>query len=212
MLNFDDLAPTVAARVEGCPHVMVVEALRDAAIDFCVRTRFHAVGHQVNLDGTQEPSFDLEQQVVDILQASIDGDDEACVHVVRLNDPIADDIPDGDYVLRFVDANNFEILPAPTLTAPITLNLLLVLAPGPDATGIHEDLWRRHREDLRSGALARLYAEPSKPWSSSGAADAHRALFERAVTKAAAYAGRNRTQPGRRLRVNPAWPAKFTTR
>lgn len=203
MLMFDDIIATVAARVEGCPHGMMVEALRDAAIEFCSKTRFHTAGHQLTLDGTQEPEFNLDEQVLDIMDASIEGDADARVCIVHLNDPLWDDPPDGDYLIRFVDANAFEITPEPTLSAPVTLNLLLALAPGPDAQGIHEDLWRRHKEDLRDGALGRLMAMPKKPWAEPQLASFYLGRFERAMTDAAAYAGRNRTQPGRRLRVKP---------
>lgn len=204
MLLFNDLAPTVAARVEGCPHALIIEAIRDAAIEFCTRTRFHTTGYQVVLDGTEEPSFNLDEQVLDILQASMPDKPNACVHITYLNDPAADDIDTGDYVLRFVDANNFDITPEPTLAAPLTIDMVIALAPGPTATGVHEDLWRRHHETLRHGALARLFAESKKAWTDAEAANRHLLQFERDVVQAAAYAGRNRTQPGRRLRVKLA--------
>jgi hypothetical protein len=203
MPSFDDISHHVAARVEGCPHGFVVEALRDTAIDFCVRTRFHTTGHQLVLDGAEDPGFDLEEQVIDIVDASVEGSD-ACVHVMYLNDPLADDLGANEYALRFTDPNEFELLPAPTLAAPVTLNLLVCLAPGPDAAGIHDDLWRRHHETLKNGALARLFAESKKVWGDPAEATRRLALYENAVTKAAAEAGRNRTQPARRLRVKPA--------
>lgn len=202
-LTFNDLAPTVAARVEGCPHGLTVEALRDAAIEFCVKTRTHTIGQQLVLDGTETPNFSLDEQVIDIIDASIGGKRDN-VRISYANDPSdEDELEAGKYRIRFVDANNFEIQPAPTLLAPVTIDLMVVVAPGPTAGGIHFDLWRRHHEALRSGALARLFMEPTKPWSNPQLGAHHDGKFREAITKEAFNAGRNRTQPARRLRVKP---------
>ena len=202
-LTFAEIAPTVAARVEGCPQGLIIEALRDAAIEFCTETRFHAIGQQVTLDGTETPYFGLDEQVIDIIDASIGGKrDNVCI--TYLNDPSdEEELAEGKYRIRFVDPNNFDIEPTPTVLKPVTVDLLVIVAPGPTASGIHVDLWRRHHEALRSGALSRLFLEPTKPWSNEKLGAYHAGKFSAAMTKAAGEAGRNRTQPGRRLRTQP---------
>lgn len=203
-ITFNEIAPTVAARVEGCPHGMIVEALRDAAIEFCKRTRTHTIAQQVTLDGTEEPDFDLDEQVLDIIDASINGKrDNVCISY--MNDASDEEtLMTGHYRIRFTDANNFEIQPEPTLAAPITVDMMVVVAPGPTAGGIHINLWRAHHETLRSGALARLFLEPTKPWSNPQLGAYHEGKFKDAITTEAFNAGRNRAQPARRLRVKPA--------
>lgn len=202
MPAFADIANTVAARVEGCPHGFIIEALRDTTIDFCVRTRIMTAGHVMTLDGTETPTIDFDRQVVDIIDAKVaePGD----VLITYLNDPVADDdIETGCYVLRMAEPNAFDLLPAPTVLAPVTIELLLVIAPGPAASSVDDSVWLRHHEALRNGALARLFDESKKPWSDPAEGARRLGLYERAVTKTAAYEGRNRTQPGRRLRVKP---------
>jgi hypothetical protein len=200
-ITFNEMAPTVAARVEGCPHGMIIEALRDASIEFCTKTRTHTIAQQLTLDGTEQPDFGLDEQVLDIIDASIGGKREN-VCISYANDPSdEDELEAGKYRIRFVDANNFEILPAPTVLAPITIDLMVCVAPGPTANGVHIDLWRRHHKALRNGALASLLDESGKPWANETAAAKRLKSFEDAITKEAGYAGRNRTQPARRLRV-----------
>lgn len=210
MLYTDVLGPLLA-RAEGCPRALAVDALRNACIEFCAETRWLTTGSQVVLDGTQVPSFDLNVQVLDICEAKV-GDDP--VLVTYLNDPAAEpdalaECGDYDYALRFADPNNPTLTPAtgvaaPSVAAPVTVDLVLCVAPGPESTEIQTDLWRRWSEALKHGALERLLAEPKKPWSDTQLAAYHGGKFRDAITKAASEAGRNRTQPGRRLRVKPA--------
>lgn len=210
MPAYTELLGPIVARAEGCPNVVALDALRNASIDFCIRSRWYATGTQVVLTGEEVPEFGLDTQVVDICDAKITDKD---VLVTYLNDPDAetDTLADAgyDYAIRFTDPNNAEITTAegetePSVDDPITVDLLVILAPGPDSTEIPLELWRRWSEQLKSGALARLYAEPSMPWSNPQLAGYHHGKFEAAITDAAAEGGRNRIQPARQLRVKPA--------
>lgn len=197
----------IHARVEGCPRGFVIEALRDAAIEFCKRTGFHTTWVRSVIDGTQVPRFDLVEQVFNIVDArnADETSDYPEVHVFGLNDhEEMEELADGEYAITFVDPNNIQVTPAPTPSAPLTLDLLLSIGPGPDATDLHEDLWRAHHETLRHGALARLYAEIGKPWANPDAANYRAGKFEAAISSTAAVLGRNRKQRARRLRVKPS--------
>lgn len=211
MLYTDQLGPLLA-RAEGCPRALAVDALRDTCIEFCKESRWLTTGSQVVIDGTQVPNLGMDVQVVDICEARV-GDDP--VFITYLNDPDAE--PDAlaecgeyDYALRFADPNNPILTPAtgvaaPSVAAPVTLDLVLVIAPGPESTEISLDLWRRFSEGLKSGAIARLLTEPNKPWTVSG--DAVRRFaskYASDLATATAEASRNRAQPGRRLRSKPA--------
>jgi hypothetical protein len=201
MLFKDVIGPTLAL-AEGCPQAVAVDALRNATIEFCTRTRWVTLGQQLTLTGAEVPEFDLTQQVVDIVDAEIDGEP---VDIVHLNDgETVRNLGPGEYALRFADPNFAELTPAPTVAQPVVIDLLLAVAPGPEAADLSVDLWRRWSEALKHGALYRLYAMPSKPWSAPNAVAYHQTEFERAITRASAAAGVNRSQRGRRLRVKPA--------
>lgn len=213
MLYTDVLGPLLA-RAEGCPRALAVDALRDTCIEFCKESRWLTTGSQVVLDGTQVPSFDLNVQVLDICEAKV-GDDP--VFVTYLNNPDAepDALAEGgeyDYALRFADPNNPVLTPAtgvdaPSVAAPVTVDMVLCIAPGPESTEIPVDLWRRFSEGLKSGAIARLLTEPNKPWSGPSASQSvarFAGKYARDLATATAEASRNRAQPGRRLRSKPA--------
>lgn len=197
-----DVIDPILARVEGCPRAFAVDALRYAAIEFCTKTMCLTTWTQATLDGSETPIFDLDVQVVDIFDARDEDDEE--ILVTYLNDPRLSELADDEQAIAFTDPNNLELAIPATTDAPVTLNLLMAIAPGPETAELHEDLWRRHSEALRHGALARLFAEPKKPWSDNTLSGFHEGKFQAAITMAAADAGRNREQPARRLRVRPA--------
>jgi hypothetical protein len=195
------------ARCEGCPKGFAIEAMRDAAIEFCRETAIHTTWVQSVIDGTQVPRFDMVEQVFNIVDARNNDPlaDYPEIRVLGINDhDEVDELQTGEYAIQFVDPNNITVTPAPTPEAPLTVNLLLSIGPGPDATDLHEDLWRAHHEALRHGALARLYAELGKPWANPDAAGYRRGMFEAAIRKTAALVGRNRKQRAQRLRVTPS--------
>lgn len=204
---YTDVIDPILARVEGCPRALVVDAMRNSCMDFCTRTRFLTTGVSVTLTGAEVPTFDLDTQVVDILEAKIT---DKKVLVTFLNDPDAEADTLGaagyDYAIRFTDPNNAEITAAdgqtaPSVATPITVEMLIAIAPGPTSTEIHTDLWRKYSEALKHGALYRLYAEPNKVWSNPSSVGYHKDEFEEAIKDASLEAGRNRIQPARRLRV-----------
>jgi hypothetical protein len=197
---YTDLIDPVLARVEGCPRAVVVDAMRNSCMDFCTRSRWLVAGTQVTVNGTEVPSFDLDTQVIDIAEARIAGEQ---ILVTYMNDPRVDELETGEHAIVFTDPNNIELIPPATVAEPITIDLLVIVAPGPASTEIHVDLWRRWSEALKHGALCRLYEEPGKPWSNPQAGVYCRGMYEDAITSAAAEAGRNRTQPARRLRTKP---------
>lgn len=199
---YADVLTPLLARLEGCPSALVVDALRNACIEFCSRTRWLTTGAQIVSDGENEPTFAQDINVLDICQARIDGTD---ILVTYINDPDLDDLEDDDNAITFAtDPNNIELRIPGTTDVPITVDFVLCIAPGPESIEIPDELWRRWSEALKDGALLRLYAEPNNPWSNPQSAGYHGGRFESAITLAAAEAGRNRIQPARRLRVRPA--------
>lgn len=201
-----DLVQRMFSRAKGLPEAEAVDALRNACIEFCQKTYVLTTGAQVVVDGTEVPVVDLTVAVVDVVEAEVGGKN---VLVTHLNDPRADDIsagddPDYDYALRFAEPNNMELTPPATTDAPVTLDLLIVVAPGPDATEIDDFLWQRYHEPLLSGALYRVLAEPGRPWSNPEAAVFHKDRFDAAMEDAKAWAAKNRQTTARKLRVTPS--------
>ena len=200
-MTFDDASAQVLPYVAGCPQDLIASALRDAAIDFCKESQCLMTGSEVTFTATAgTPTWDFTaDQILDVIEARIDGKE---IPVLRLNDPVADDLDDDVYVVRFAEPNNLAITPAPT--ADLDVDLLIVTAPGPASVAMHDSLWLRHHESLRWGALARLMEIPKRAWSDGALAVYYANKFETAKQKAKSEINRNVTKTARRLRVRPA--------
>lgn len=203
MLLLDMVQGTVLARVKGCPEDEAVDAMRNACIEFCERTRFLTDGSTVVVTGNDIPDFiDMTAQVIDIIEARIEGETEP-LPIYPMNDPRIDELCDGERAVVFADPNTPSLVPPATNDQPVTLELLLAYAPGPTANEVPDILWLRHSEALKHGALGRLHAIPGEAWSDDKKAAFHLQQFEQAISRVAFDLGRNRLTTSRRLRVKP---------
>lgn len=188
-----DMLNSVLGRAPGCPESEAAQQMLNACMEFCERTYWLTEPVTITTPGQ---TVSLDAQVLDIIEAKIGADDLLITYV---NDPQIDALSPGKYALTFADPSYPLIAPTPPDGTEIYL--LIVSAPGPAAQAVADVLWLRHSEALTHGALARLLAEPKKPWSDSQTAMYYRGLFDEAMRRAAADAGRNRKTTGRRLRV-----------
>lgn len=200
-ITFSAAANDLLPYVPGCPIGLMVRALRDASIEFCIESQCLVTGSEVTFTATAgTPSWDFaSDQIIDVVEARIDGKP---IPVLRINDPLADDLDDDVYCIRFAEPNNLIITPAPT--ANLDVDLLIVTAPSPQSESMHASLWQRHHRALRDGALAELYEIPGRAWSNAQLSTYHRGKFNDAMQKAKSHVNRNVTKTARRLRVRPA--------
>lgn len=192
-----DMLRDVLGKVSGCPESEAEIAMRNACMEFCTKTRCLLTDTVVQTTGTVG-AVDLTEQVLDIIEASING---APVNVVYANDPDLEDLGPGVYALTFMDPSVATLTPTPPASVP--LRLKRVIAPGPASTQVPDVLWLRYSEALTHGCLARLMAASSQSWANPSLSVYHRGEFDEAIAKATAEHGLNRKQVGRRLRVKP---------
>jgi len=200
----EDAARKVLVHVAGCPSVLATEAMRSAAIEFLKETRLLHTGMRLTFGGQAGGSctVDMATELVDVLDAKVDGEQ---IRVCALNDTDGDDaVERGELVLTMLDAGTLVLRPAPTALAPVAVDLLVVIAPGPSATEIPDTIWRSHHEALVHGTLERLMVLPQKAWTSAELGGYHAGKFRDAIAKATAHTHRNVLTPARRLRVRPA--------
>lgn len=191
---------SVLGQAKGCPEIEVAAAMRKACTEFLTDTRCMLGDDVVSTTGTVPAVADMLSQVVDVVEASIEGDP---VFVTYVNDPDIKCLMDGAYALTFEDPSG-DLTLTPTPPAAVNLRLMRLFSLGPEATQVADWVWRRHSEALEHGCLYRLLAMTHKPWADPGAAGFHETKFRDAVTKVKAEHGINRKQVARRLRVKPA--------
>lgn len=197
---FLDMLKGVLGQVKACPEAEAASAMRDACAEFLTETRCMLGDDVVVTTGTVPAVADLLSQVVDVVDASIEGED---VLVTYYNDPVLKDLGPSDYALTFKDPSG-ELKLTPTPTAAVNLRLYRLFSLGPESTQVADWVWLRHSEALRHGCLYRLLSMSHKPWGDAGAAGFHETKFRAAITQVAAAHGINRKQVARRLRVKPA--------
>lgn len=196
-MDFIDTLRKVLGKVQGCPELEAVDAMRDTIVEFCKETRCWTSDVTVATTGTVG-AIDLELQVLDVIDAWIGS---APVDVLAQNDPQLQDLGTNRYVITFEDPSVLTLHPTPP--AAVQLRLFRAFAPGPEATEFPDVIWLRHSQALVDGCLARLFAAPAQAWANPALSTFHRDRFDAAMTEAAADYGINRKQTGRRLRVHP---------
>lgn len=202
----EEVAKSALVFVAGCPRTMAEIAMRDTLIEWCTDTRCLVAMIDVTFRGCSaevQNAGEMSRQIIDVLDASIAGEQ---IKVTPRNGEAVDELldTDGETVLRVVSESTLQLTPAATAAAPVRVDILAVIAPGPASRGMPDNVWRAHSEALRNGALERLFAMPQKAWSNPQLAAYHGDRFRAAKKDALATYHRNVTMPARRLRVRPA--------
>lgn len=198
-MQYLDMLTGVLPEVEGCPEDAAARAMRQACIDWCESTFCLTNPVEIVTTNADPEAIDLTAMwVVKIIEARIDGE---TVDVFAANDPALAELGTGEQAIVYADPGSPYVVPAPS--APVTVELLVAVAPGPDSTEVPDLIWQRYHESLEHGALARLMAKGGKSWTNEREAMRRAGLFEAAKTRIAARLGVNRVTTAQRLRVQP---------
>lgn len=199
-MKYEDMVAGVLVRVKGCPESEAIDAIRNACIEFCQQTYCLVSGAVVVSSAGQLTATAFgDMFIVDVIDARIDG---RPIDVVPMNSDRVATASDTDPVIVFADPSVLQLVPAPS--APVDVDLMVVLAPGQTSTEVPDVLWQRYAEWLKHGALARLMAEPEKGWTNERTSEYHDRKFQDAITKQSNLSGKNRIHRAQRLRVQPA--------
>jgi len=162
----------------GAPMPAVHDAVLDAAIEFCTKTRAardfaDTIMTQPGVPEMEIDAPDGDSQVVEVLAAWLPG---------RQVDPATRPDLDAVYPAGWADLTAGSaaevqryycrvpsvIRLVPALTVAVPLRLEIAVAPTRDATALPDILLSRYAEQIRDGALARLhqqaapYADPQR--------------------------------------------------
>lgn len=178
MKEFDDLYRRILPRVRGVAMPMVDEAIRQAAIEFCQRTRLWRDEDQFkssdNLD--YEPIVAPPGAVIFEIE-SARFNDQPVEAVSR--DWLDGHVPtwrtlQGDLAKWVTQSKPDTIRLVPAAKGDVHLDLYL--QPANDATSLPDFLIDHHARTLTDGALAELYATPGD-FQNPGLAQFHATRF-----------------------------------
>lgn len=193
LVPYTDWYNDVLPDVPGCPEAMALDAIRDAAIVFCERTKVHKVDlDPITLQASTPttsfvvPASTPQTRVARIEQAlygttPLDFKDADWL-AVNLERTWRTKTGTPQYITQD-DEESFRVVPYLTAIATVDLDLFVSLKPTQASTDIEARLWREYREVIAAGALARLMLSPKKPYTNTVLAAVNNDMFEGAIAR-----------------------------
>jgi hypothetical protein len=175
--------------VRDVPEVVVVQAVRNATIQFCERTRVL----QTNLDpmdvnaGISVYDFqpDIGYKVVDIMEAWY-GDQllipkavEELTRIYRTSN--WNDLEGNPYYYFRSRTQEITLVPYPRVSELAKLKLRVAVTPSRDSDTVDSEVYERYYEFISLGARARLYDTSNQPYYDPKAAQVYLKRFSDAM-------------------------------
>ena len=212
MRLWDDFMPYVLPDVPGCPEIAAVQAVRNAAIEFCERTMLLQRDHDpiTVVAGVVDYDFDpptgyLVTKVMRVwfqkneLTPTVPDDVNNPTVYNSLAAPVTAAMP-RNYIQK--DERTFSLYPTPDTTAPNALTLRVALKPTRDSTSGDDVLYEDWVETIASGAKARLLSQNGRPYANGPLSGMHGAVFNHGINRALVrgYKGHTRANLSVQLR------------
>lgn len=183
---FSDILPQLLPDVPGCPDITAINALRNAAIEYCRFTRSWtrtlAPVALVDNQSVYAMTAPVDARVAGVISAWVRGREvlpKTMSQVAMLvpNWLVATaEVP--NYFNSNTDTITLQVFPTPlnALGAPLTLRV--VLAPSLTAQNVDDGIANDHFEALLAGARARLMVVPQRAWTNLPLAKYYLDMFE----------------------------------
>jgi hypothetical protein len=212
--------PEVSPHCEGAPETQVVNAIRNAAIEFCEKSWVYIYDLEpfpiaANVQDYEIAASDLPATTViaQILYGYYNGIPVPPV----TRDMVMSEFPrwrtqTGQAPTHFLAndaAASVSLIPIPNgnynggtsgTVLPNGMTFTVALKPTRASTGVPSWIYERYLEDIAKGALFRLYAMPKKFWTNANLAAVNKTLFNDAISKARNDAAKSFTRATNRNR------------
>ena len=198
---FTEFLPEVLPSVPACAEPLAVNAVRNAAIEFCSNTLFWqetqadtAITVAVTPSAPLTLSAPTGARIIQIMAVTIDG--------LPLSPISIDMLDDGVYNWRgrtgkpsaFYQPNPDQLVFVLPPDASYTATLRVAYSPTRVADGVDERIYQNYLEAVSFGAVARLAAIPGQAFSNPEVASYARAMFNNAMTDATIEANKSYTR------------------
>lgn len=200
MAKFADSLRDVSLAARPCPDSVAHDAIRDAAIEFCTRTKIWIFVQQPIATIVGEPSYPYELPTETRVVTPMRGTYRGTPLTFLSHDQIASAYAGGDWrsqtgaprIVTMDDTDSFLLVPIPTEAVPDAVQLELALKPSQSAKSYPDWLYEEWRRALEAGALANILGRNKKdPWYDDKKAKEKSIEFRRYVAQGEARA-RNR--------------------
>lgn len=182
-MKYSDFLLYVIPEVPGCPDFVAERAIRDAVIDFCIKTDVYLYGPEPLPVVTGVNEYDLD------VPAGTEPNHIITIH--REGRPLTK-LTYHDAIMRvasgsrsapsyYSQKDNTSIYIGPTPEENETLQILLSVKPTASSTSIPDTIGLENREAISAGTLYRLQMMAGQPWTNGGGAQTNKMLYDRAV-------------------------------
>lgn len=188
LIPYSQWLPFVQVNVAGCPKALMIEAIRQKAIEFCQRSRFWRKEldgfYTVANDEEYELSAPVDSVIADILLIKVN----KCELIQQTQDDLETRYKEwrevkGQPIYFFLkDTSTAILVPIPDAIYPV--RLLVSLKPSQAAQGVDAIVFEEYKDVIKHGALAYLCAMQEKEWSNANMVSFYQAQFEAGLSDA----------------------------
>lgn len=205
--SYDSFMPWVLINCPGVAEVAAVQALKDAAIEFCELTLIHQADHDPVAVVANVTDYDLESPVTGtrifkVMRAWYKGKLLTPVAPDQVNEPSVYNQSIPGYDEKFgsptgfihKDDSTFSVIPIPDESVANAITMRVALAPLRSSTTVENFLYENWGEFIAHGANARLLSMIGHPWSNPNAAAYHQTRFRVGINQARLLATKGYTR------------------
>lgn len=181
MKSLKDFYPAIMPFVPGCPAPTADNWIRQAAIEFCERTKLWRWNDDFALSGSDYEDIlaPAGSTPFGIERAELDGNKLTPVTAAWLDANVRGwrtntEVEGGGRYITQIDPNTVKVVPNSTGT----LYLSLFLKPSHDATDLPDFMADQYRQVIANGALGHIFAIPNQSFTNVEMAVVRTQLFQ----------------------------------
>lgn len=190
-VSYESFLPDVVQFVRDVPEIVAIQAIRNAAIQFCEKTRVLQTEllpmDVVESVAVYEFEPDIGYKVVDVIEAWY-GDQflvpkavEELTRIYRTSN--WNDLDGNPYYYFRSRTQEITLVPKPQESELSKLRLRVAVVPSRASSGIDEEIFERYYEYITLGARARLYDTLGQPYYEPKAAQLYLKRFSDAMNE-----------------------------
>ena len=197
---FNTLFDEVLSELAGVPQPMAINSIRNAAIDFCERSKAWVIDADPISSVANQAIYEFEPdagtEVTGVLQAYYNGLEILPKTSAQLESLVS--VPGTTFIAgvpwqkqsgvpkyyNIERVDEFILVPYPIEAIALVIVMKIILKPTRTATGMEKWILDKYFMQIAAGAKARLCAMPSKPWSNPTLVSYYSGIFEQGVSAA----------------------------
>lgn len=196
MAELADFIKYIRGSASDCPETLIKDAVREAAIEFCERTKVvtETVTITTEIGKADYQAVTVEGEAAEV--SAIKNADGGDLEPVSYNEYLALDSDDADPTRFCFDG--IDVLLHPTPVVVQTLTATVVIKPEDGNTEVPDVLLSKYRLAIAAGAKAFIHSQYDD-YLDPGKFELNQAVFENGIAKANMFRAKGGT--GKRLRT-----------